>query len=226
MDFRLEDIDDAEIARRLSIVEPLTDSVRDLVDAVIRTEVDDAELIAARTAIEAIVTRLRARQKDKGYGVAFTRDFTGMPWGNAATGARNAVAPPLRLSKVDGVTRGDVVLGAAYEGPGGHVHGGIAALLLDQLVGETAAADNMPSFTGTLTVRYLRPTPLGPVTLTGRVTGTEGRKTFVHGELSDADGVTVEADAVMIRPKSFPSRDQISAAITGHDTPTADKPTP
>ncbi len=213
MDFRLEDIDDAEVERRLSIVEPLTDSVRDLVDAVIRTEVDDAELIAAREQIEQIVERLRASQREKGYGVAFTRDFTGMPWGNAATGARNAVAPPLRIEKVDGVTRADVVLGAAYEGPGGHVHGGVAALLLDQLVGETAAADHMPSFTGTLTVRYLRPTPLGPVTLTGHVTGAEGRKTFVHGELSDADGVTVEAEAIMVQPKNFAARDAIVATI-------------
>ncbi|QRY61668.1 PaaI family thioesterase [Gordonia sp. PDNC005] len=214
MDFRLEDIDDAEVERRLSIVEPLTDAVRELVDAVIRTEVDDAELVDAREQIEAIVARLRAQQKDKGYGVAFTRDFTGMPWGNAATGARNAVAPPLRIKKVDGVTRADVVLGAAYEGPGGHVHGGVAALLLDQLVGETAAADHMPSFTGTLTVRYLRPTPLGPVTLEGQVTGTDGRKTFVHGELSDADGVTVEAEAIMIAPKNFPARDAIISTIS------------
>ncbi|WP_026917326.1 PaaI family thioesterase [Gordonia shandongensis] len=214
MDFRLEDIDSAEVDRRLSIVEPLADSVRDLIDAVIRTEVDDADLLAARGRIDAVVDALRVRQKEGAYGVPFTRDLTGMPWGNAAVGARNAVAPPMRVVHADGAATAEVELGAAYEGPAGRVHGGIAALLLDQLVGEAATmTTRMPCFTGTLTVKYVRPTALGRVWLRAEVIRTEGRKKFVRGTIADADGVTVEADAVMIAPKDMPSAAQIREAL-------------
>lgn len=203
VDFRIEDITRDEIDRRLSVVEPLTDSVRDLVNAVIRSQVSDAELDAARAKIDEVVAALRTQQRPGSFGTPYTREFIGMPWGNAAVGARNALAPPLRVTRSPGVAECDMVLGAAYEGPGGCVHGGVAALMLDQLVGEAASTDGLPSFTGTLTVRYLRPTRLGALTARAEVTGREGRKTFVHATMSDDDGVTVEADAIMVSPKGF-----------------------
>lgn len=211
MDFRLEDIGTDEVQRRLAVVEPLTDSVRELIDAVIRSEVDDADLHAAREQIDAVVASLRTAQKDGSFGVPFTRDLTGMPWGNAAVGARNAVAPPMKVVHTEEAAVAEVELGAAYEGPGGRVHGGVAALLLDQLVGEAASMQtHMPCFTGTLTVKYLRPTALGTVYLRGEVHRVEGRKKFVRATISDADGVTVEADAIMIAPRDLPSAAQIA----------------
>lgn len=215
MNFRLEDIDAAEIERRLAVVEPLTASVRELIDAVIRSEVDDAVLDQAREKIDAVVAELRVSQKPGSFGIPFTRELQGMPWGNATVGARNAVAPPLRVTHHDDHSAAHVHLGAAYEGPAGLVHGGVAAMLLDELVGETATNQTgMPCMTGTLTVKYLRPTPLGDLTLRAEVTGTDGRKKFVHGTISDAEGVTVEADAVMITPKDMPSREAVLAALT------------
>lgn len=202
MDFRIEDITREEIDRRLSVVEPLTDSVRALVDAVIRSQASDDQLRAAKAAVDEVVASL-GDLRPGGFGTPYTREFIGMPWGNAAVGARNAVAPPLRVNRSPGVAECEMTLGAAYEGPGGCVHGGMAALMLDQLVGEAASTDGLPSFTGTLTVRYLRPTPLGALHARADVTGREGRKTFVHATLSDADGVTVEADAIMISPRGF-----------------------
>ena len=215
MDFRFEDIRPEEVERRISVVEPLTDSVRDLVDAVIRTNADDDSLDEARREVEAIVARLRTDQKPGAFGVPFTRDLVGMPWGNAAMGARNAIAPPLRTASVDGAMTAEVTLGAAYEGPGGHVHGGVLALLLDQLVGECASdLSSIPHFTGTLTMRYLRPTKLGPVSLHAEVTEAQGRKVFIHAEVRDDEGATVEGQAIMIRPKDFPGHDELLAAIS------------
>ncbi|MGO3326551.1 PaaI family thioesterase [Gordonia sp. (in: high G+C Gram-positive bacteria)] len=214
MDFRLEDVNADEIARRIGVVEPLTDSVRGLIDAVIRTDVDDATLDDARRQIDDIVARLRTDQKPGGFGVPFTRDLVGMPWGNAAMGVRNAIAPPLRSVGSDGVATAEVALGAAYEGPGGHVHGGVLALLLDQLVGECASSiDSVPHFTGTLTVRYLRPTRLGTISLRAEITESQGRKTFVRAEIRDDDGPTATCEAIMVRPKEFPGRDGLIAAI-------------
>ncbi|WP_132993331.1 PaaI family thioesterase [Gordonia zhaorongruii] len=205
MDFRLEDIDDAEIERRLSVVEPLTDAVRDLVDAVIRTEMPDEDLHAAQTAIEAVVGTLRTKQRDGGFGVPFTPDMRGMPWGNAVVGARNAVAPPLHIDARDGIAECEMTLGAAYEGPGGCVHGGVASLVLDQMAGEAASTGTTPSFTGTLTVRYLRPTLLGRLRARAEVESVEGRKTFVRAYIADDEGPTVEATAIMIAPRSNPA---------------------
>ena len=59
-----------------------------------------------------------------------------------------------------------------------------------------------PTFTGTLTMRYRRGTPLGPLHLEGHIDREEGRKVFVVATISDADGVTVEADGVFIEPSS------------------------
>lgn len=219
MDFRIEDISPEEIDRRLSVVEPLTDSVRALVDAVIRSEVSDDELRAAKVQIDDVVARLRTKQRPGSFGTPYTKTFIGMPWGNAAVGARNAIAPPLRIRRSPGLAECEMVLGAAYEGPGGCVHGGIAALLLDQLVGEAASTDGLPSFTGTLTVKYLRPTLLGALAARAEVTGREGRKTFVRATLSDDDGVTVEADAIMVSPKGFelPTGDALPAPANSRD---------
>ncbi|EGD54303.1 PaaI family thioesterase [Gordonia neofelifaecis] len=211
MNFRLVDLSAEEIAQQLSVVEPLTDSVRGLIDAVIRTEVDDDELNAAREQIDAIVARLRTKQKPGSFGVQFTRELSGLSWGNAAVGARNGIAPPMRIvHHEDGRATCDVELGAAYEGPGGLVHGGVSAMLIDQLLGEAASVGNgLPCFTGTLTVKYLRPTPLGPLSMSAETVRREGRKIFVRGEICTADGPTVTAEAIMVSPKELPSRDQI-----------------
>jgi acyl-coenzyme A thioesterase PaaI-like protein len=55
--------------------------------------------------------------------------------------------------------------------------------------------------TGTLTLRYLRATPLGDLRCEGHIDRVEGAKTFAKATLGDADGVTVEAEGVFILPR-------------------------
>ncbi|MGC4933954.1 PaaI family thioesterase [Gordonia sp. DT30] len=206
MQFTLEDISDEEIARRRSVYEPLTDSVRQLIDAVIRTEVDDDVITQARTRIDELVADLRAEQMDGPYGVRYTPEFVGMPWGNAVVGLRNAIAPPLHTRHDGDEVSAEFTLGAAYEGPAGHVHGGICAMVLDHVLGEGASIDNVPCYTGTISVRYLRPTPLGPLTARASIVAREGRKKTVRGTLADAGGITVEAEGVFIEPRNWAGR--------------------
>ena len=53
----------------------------------------------------------------------------------------------------DGGVFTDFYLGSAYEGPPGHVHGGISAMVLDHVLGEAASDGINPRFTGTISLR-------------------------------------------------------------------------
>ena len=201
-DYVHEDVAPAEIERQRALYGPLAQSIRELADASIRTEVEDDEVRAAQAEIEAITARLRTRELPGSYGVRFSSSGTSRAWGNAVVGARNPIAPPVEVqTDPAGRAWADFRLGAAYEGPPSLVHGGVSALILDQLLGEAAGAGRKPGMTGTLTVRYRRPTPLGALHGEAHIDRVEGVKTFVVGHLADAGGVTVEAEGVFILPR-------------------------
>jgi hypothetical protein len=203
MDFGFDVISAQEYERLHALYHPLTQAVRDLIEASIRTGVDEDTIRTAQAAIEAVTETLEGRESD-GVRKLLRHQETGRPvvWANPAAGVRNAVAPPMVIQH-DGNGRwwSDFTLGTAYEGPPGWVHGGICALVLDQMLGE-AASDGLtkPKFTGTITLKYLRGTPLGPLRAEAFVDRIEGVKTFARGYLSDADGTTVEAEGVFIQP--------------------------
>ncbi|MEO3759388.1 PaaI family thioesterase [Mycobacterium sp. B14F4] len=196
------DISPAEIERMRAVYGPLAESVRDLIDATIRTEVDADTVAAVKAQIDAATAHLRSRQIDGPFGVRLTTSGDRMAWGNPVIGIRNPIAPPLTIRHdADGGVFTDFHLGAAYEGPPGHVHGGIAALVLDHVLGEVAANAATPRFTGTITMRYLRTTRLGSLHAEARIARTDGVKAYAVGHLADEDGVTVEAEGVFIQPK-------------------------
>jgi acyl-coenzyme A thioesterase PaaI-like protein len=100
----------------------------------------------------------------------------------------------------------EFVLGAPYEGPPGHVHGGVCALILDHVLGATAHQPHRPAYTGTLILRYLRKTELGrPLRAEAYVERVDGAKTFSTGLIADEDGPTVEAEGIFIHPKLPPA---------------------
>ena len=144
---------------------------------------------------------LRAKQLAGPFGVRFTTDGQGQPWGNPVIGIRNPIAPPVTIHRADGRAWAEFDLGAAYEGPPNHVHGGISALILDHILGEVASHGlSKPLFTGTITLRYLRGTPLGRLRSDAWIERVDGIKTFARGTISDSGGPTVEADGVFIQP--------------------------
>ncbi len=179
LDWTLENLSADDVARMRSIYEPLTESVRALIDATIRTAVGAKAVAAAKAEIDAATARLRSEQVDGSYGIRFTEDGDQMPWGNVVIGVRNPVAPPLVIEQGDdGGVFTDFHLGAAYEGPPGHVHGGVAALVLDHVLGAAASSPEKPRLTGTITLRYLRTTRLGKLHASARIARTEGVKTY------------------------------------------------
>lgn len=190
----------AELDRVKTLYAPLTEAVRDLIDATIWTQADDDVIEDARAAIEAVTRSLR--QKIRPAGMSYVIDGHPLPLGNAAIGLCNPIAPPMIVHHDDnGRCWSEFVLGSAYEGPPTLVHGGVSALVLDHILGEAASQGmTKPRFTGTITVKYLRGTPLGPLRADAFVDRTEGVKTFARGFISDAEGITVEAEGVFIQP--------------------------
>ncbi|MGO9506821.1 MAG: PaaI family thioesterase [Mycobacterium sp.] len=190
----------AEADRATALYAPLAEAVRELIDATIRTEVDDDVVAQARAAIEAVTESLR--QRTRPVAVSYRVGDRPLPLGNAAVGVCNPIAPPIVVNH-DGGGRcwTEFVLGSAYEGPPTLVHGGVSALVLDHMLGEAASEGlSRARFTGTIIVKYLRGTPLGPLRCEAWIDRVEGRKVFARGTISDAAGITVESEGIFIEP--------------------------
>ena len=193
---------DEEIDRLAGVYGPLGGVVREVVDAAIRSEVDEDEILAVTAELGVLAERLRARQRPGAFGIPYGASGRSRPWGNAAIGLRNGLAPPLRVVREpDGHLWAECVLGAAYEGPPGLVHGGVAALVLDHVMGECASATGRPGYTGTLTLRYHAGAPLGPLRVDARPEVVGDTKTVIRGTLSAGDRTCVEAEGVFIVPR-------------------------
>lgn len=190
-----------DVARKRRLYEPLTASVRELIEATLRTEVDDDAVASAQADIEAATATLRHRQREGSLGVEVTPEGESVAWGNVAVGSRNPLAPPLLVEyESPGRAHLDVHLGAAYEGPPGHLHGGYGALVLDHLLGALASHDDpaRAAATGTISFRYERLTRLGDLHAEAEIQSTDGRKILVVGHIADAEGVTISAEGVFI----------------------------
>ena len=202
MEFAFDVISAEEYVRQRASYEPLTDAVRRLIDAAIHTAVDD---VTAQEALGHLTAATELLEREQRSATSTLRHAdTGRPlaWANPAVGLRNAIAPPMLIEhEADGSCWSEFTLGRAYEGPPGWVHGGICALVLDHILGEVASEGlTQPKFTGTISFRYLRGTHLGRVRAEAFVERSEGVKTFARGYLRDAEGVTVEAEGVFIKP--------------------------
>ena len=181
-------------------------ATRELADAQLRTRVDLAEAEAVTAQIRALTERLLVAAHDGPLGTELGPGETEVRnHGNAVMGLRNpfaSVRPGARQVTEDKHVRYDVELGALYEGPPGLVHGGVSALILDQMLGEAAAIGGGPGMTGRLTLHYRRPTPLGRLTVEGWLASRDGRKSIARGTITAPDGqVTVEAEGLFILPK-------------------------
>jgi acyl-coenzyme A thioesterase PaaI-like protein len=127
---------------------------------------------------------------------ARTRDFMEI---SPLRGPSNPVAPPMTL-RVDGeVLWASVRFGWAYEGPPGHVHGGLIAAAFDEALGMVQALSGRPGMTGNLSVKYRSPTPLHvDLTIEARITSIEGRKIFTKAWLRHGDVLCAESEGLFI----------------------------
>lgn len=115
-------------------------------------------------------------------------------------GLANPLAPPIVVGKTgERSAHATVTFGSAYEGPPGSVHGGFVAAAFDEVLGYVQSLSSTAGFTGTLTIRYRRPTPLHTeLYLEAELLRVEGRKIFTEGRMVANGQVTAEAEAIFV----------------------------
>lgn len=181
----------------------LAAAMRRVIDHLVTSDAPEAELRAAADALERYATRLATHPRRKlpaGFSeVANAGDVLGFFDMSPLIGLSNPMSPPISL-RVDGETvRGTATFGAAYEGPPGHVHGGFVAAAFDEVLGFAQSLAGNPGMTGTLTVRYRKPTPLHvELRFEARVLRVEGRKIFTEGRVYAGETLTAEAEGLFI----------------------------
>ena len=111
----------------------------------------------------------------------------------------NPFAPPIRLSVSNNKVVGHANFGVTFEGSPGTVHGGFVATAFDQVLFMANSLTGIPAMTGTLTVRYRKPTPLfTELVFEGQVDRVEGSKIFTRGTASANGVLTAEAEGLFI----------------------------
>lgn len=182
----------------------LASAMRLVIERLVPSNAPTAELRAAADALEGYAAalkdhprlrdaRLFAESANAGDVGAF---FDQSP----LIGLANPLAPPLTIGRKDRThAHASGTFGSAYEGPPGSVHGGFVAAAFDEVLGYVQSLSGHPGMTGTLTVKYRKPTPLHtPLLFEAELQRVEGRKIFTYATLS-ADGILrAEAEAIFI----------------------------
>jgi acyl-coenzyme A thioesterase PaaI-like protein len=121
-----------------------------------------------------------------------------MPY-SPVSGRHNPIAPPIRMWREGSEVRGEATFSATYAGPPDSVHGGIIAAVFDEILSMANVITGRAGFTGTLTIRYHRKTPLDtPIELWGINERQHGRKQFSRGEMRVNGEVTASAEGLFI----------------------------
>jgi acyl-coenzyme A thioesterase PaaI-like protein len=190
---------------RLNAMTRLGDATRALMEAVVETDVDLDAVEQAASDIKRIAGQLDAKHRQLTVDMnpqEIRRRFVAY---NPVIGKANPFAPPLLVDfDEDGRAVSRVTLSRVHEGPPSAVHGGIVALLIDQLLGHAVGSAGQPGMTASLTVNYRKPTPYDrEILVEAWHTETTGRRITAEARIT-ADGV-VYADAkalfIAVRPE-------------------------
>jgi acyl-coenzyme A thioesterase PaaI-like protein len=194
-----------DLAERLTATGELGDALRDLLEASCLTEMPAQDLRAVAGIVRTATEALRVRHREPGQLSTVEDIETGARVFNPVIGHGNGIAPPCDfVREPGGGIAAEFVLRQQYEGPAFHVHGGVTALLIDQLFGRAAIDEGRWGMTAGFELQYRAATPLyTPLRLFGRVTRVEGRKTYLEASIALAaapDTPLVTATGLLITP--------------------------
>lgn len=116
------------------------------------------------------------------------------------SGSANPLTMGLKIATFPDRAVGRVTLLAGWQGAPGRAHGGVAAAIVDEVLGAMLPVLRVVAFTGELTIRFVAPTPMGvPLEFTAHKTGDDGgRKIYLACEGVGPEGVFVTATSTFI----------------------------
>lgn len=183
----------------------LAAAMRTVISRLVEIEAPEAELAAAADGLERYAARLASHPRPNRYEgwaeASASGDVSSFFDHSPLIGLSNPLAPPIAMHGDEDGRRvhGSVVFGSAYEGPPGCVHGGYIAAAFDELLGFANSLSGTPGMTGTLTIRYRRPTPLHTeLRFEGVCERSEGRKIYTSGQLFAGETLCAEAEGLFI----------------------------
>ena len=182
----------------------LAAAMRLVIERLVPSNAPTEELRAAADGLERYAEALRAHPRlrhVRGHAESATSGDVGAFFDQSPMiGLANPLAPPIEVGRAgDREAVATVVFGSAYEGPPGSVHGGFVAAAFDEVLGYVQSLAGAPGMTGTLTVKYLRPTPLHEKLLfRAQLLREEGRKIFTQATVEAGGVVTAEAEGLFI----------------------------
>jgi acyl-coenzyme A thioesterase PaaI-like protein len=192
-------------AEPLAAATDLAAALRQLIEVSVTTTVGEGEVRGAAELVREATEQLAVARRPVQQMSELDDLAAGRRVFNPVNGAASALAPPLRLRREGDGLVGEVTLGVAYEGPPSFVHGGMSALLMDQVLGDTAAEAGVWGMTVHLELDYRGPLPLREqLVVRGRVGESNGRKSLIVGTIARAaapDDVLVEARGLFVTPR-------------------------
>jgi len=181
----------------------LADAVRELANLVVETQADEAALDGLVRGVRALTAEL-ARHPHKSPRDAFAEGSMGgspdrMRDRGAMLGRCNPASGPLALRSEGDLIVGEATYTSIHGGAPGFLHGGLVATVLDEVLGHVGIAAGAIVVTSSLTIRYLKPTPLDqPLRAEGWLVRREGRSWHTAGRILAGDRVTAEAEGVFV----------------------------
>ena len=187
----------------------LAAALRRVITATVGANLADTDINKAAAAIADLASDLE-RRAGPGRRRRSQPDPAGHPQEffptSPVVGFANPIAPPVVVEGGKEGLVGRAWFDYQYEGPPTCVHGGVIAMVFDELLGAANIAAGNPGMTGTLTIRYRKPTPLRTsLRLEAHCEKRQGRKILTRGAIYCEDVLTAEAEGIFIQlpPERF-----------------------
>ncbi|WP_165186581.1 PaaI family thioesterase [Caulobacter soli] len=171
----------------------MIDTLRGFLDQLADAGLDEAQALALDQDLQQWTERLRPRRVPES-----ERTFGRV---QDVPGRGQVVSPAFIIDHQDALSlRARVTFGAFHHGANGAAHGGVVALLFDELLGLPVNVDvSTIARTAYLHVNYRAITPINrELQATATVTSVDGRKKFVRGELRDGDTLCADAEGLFV----------------------------
>ncbi len=200
---------DEELPATIVASRALSDSVRRLIAALVATRAPADLLDGARDRIDAVTATLAphaaASRYDDTAGLTVTPGSTPVFEHHPFLGPSNPMAPPVAIERGTDQVTARLTFDLRHEGMPGYAHGGWIAAIFDQVLAVGAAAiAGRPAMTGTMTIRFVRPTPIGaPLELVATAEPTGARTVRVTSDLFAGGEVTAHAVGIMVQSKTM-----------------------